>query len=371
MGTSIRPDSTWKYVQDCLENRRLGQPGYYVQKVEQFLTQRFGSSHGIATSSFFASILLALRLVELQPKDYVLIPSLAPPDAAHATRLLGADPIFFDAQLETWQVDLNLLEEFLMNYTYLNDRDQLVLKRDKRIIRAVLSGHLAGGMVNMDRLLFIAHRFNLQTVELANAALGTTLAGKSAGTFGRVGCLSFQPDSVISSGDGGLVLIQEDMLASRARYLTSGLGHTDYGEAELPFEMLELTAAVVLAQVEQLDFILEQQQIYFKRYTQMMEGNGLVTCPSIEDQVRSNRGWYSFLSDQRDQLIRALEDEQLPYRLLPKPLQLQPSFKGSLFINRDNQALHIYQKGICLPTSPALPPKTHDRILELARQILA
>lgn len=184
-----------------------------------------GSIHAVCATGIQA-VRMAIGLAGVRPGDYVLAPNLGSITAVTAIRELGAEPILIDASLDTWQIDLDLLEEFLMGHTLVNEADELVMRRDGRCVRTVVAVHLAGNLCDLERLQFIARRFYLTIVEDFGGAFGASIHGHQAGTSGHWGRFRFA-SMPFFSGEGGVVIGPDTTLgAGSAHDIPEDLGET-------------------------------------------------------------------------------------------------------------------------------------------------
>lgn len=141
-----------------------------------------------------------LQALGVKAGDHVVLPNLCTGYWGAAVKSVGADCVLIDVHPQNWQLDLDLLEEFLMNYSMLNERDELLLKKDSRVIRALVIPHLLGGLCDLERLQFIAHRFNLKFAEDISQALGSRWNGRPAGSFGQFGYCGFALNPILPFG---------------------------------------------------------------------------------------------------------------------------------------------------------------------------
>src|SRR5688572_8211659 len=192
----------WKYVKDCLDTGWISSVGSYVTKFEEMVAAFAGAKYGVAAVNGTAALHIALILTGVKRDDYVILPNLTFVASANAIKYIGADPILIDADPDLWQMDLDLLENFLEEETDEKDGSLIYIK-DGRRISAIMPVHILGNMGDMDRFQSIIEKYPLPVVEDASEALGTTYKGRSAGKFSPVACFSFNGNKIISTGGGG------------------------------------------------------------------------------------------------------------------------------------------------------------------------
>lgn len=363
----------WEYVKECLDTNWLSSAGSFIGKMEDAVAQYTGASYAIATVNGTSALHMALKLVGVGQGDYVLMPNLTFVASANAIKYLGADPILVDVDPAGWQMDLDLLEEFLMNYTHINEKDELILKRDGRVIRAILPVHILGNLGDMDRLLFIAKRFQLPVVEDAAEALGSTWKGQSAGTFGEIGCLSFNGNKIITTGGGGMLLTAQDKVAEQARHLTTQAKihpeEYDHDQVGYNYRMVNVLAAIGLAQMEQLPHLLEQRQQIGEVYREQLTPISEVVFQESLPEAKPNSWLFTIRTPRKDELLQRLKANGIQARPLWKPLRHLPMYQNCLYIQRDNHTERIYQEGVSLPSTPGLSEVDQQRVIEQIRNV--
>ena len=140
-----------KYVKECLETGWISSAGSYVDKFEQMVANYAGTKYGIATMNGTSALHTVLILAGVKPKDYVIVSNMTFVASANSIKYTGADPILIDADLKTWQMDLDLLDEFLDKKTSINSAGERVLNSDGRCVRTIMPVHIQGNIFDVDR----------------------------------------------------------------------------------------------------------------------------------------------------------------------------------------------------------------------------
>ena len=180
----------WEYIKDCLDTSWVSSVGSYVNRFEQALADFTGAKYAVATSNGTSALHIGLKLAGVTQNDLVIVPNITFVATANAVHYTGATPMLMDVDTDTWQMDLDLLEDYLEKNTYgVNDETCSLIHH--KCIKAIMPVHVLGNMCDMDRLMNIANRFNINVVEDSTEALGSTFKGKHAGTFGMFGTSSF------------------------------------------------------------------------------------------------------------------------------------------------------------------------------------
>eukprot|EP01041_Mallomonas_annulata_P025126 gene25126-46087_t len=209
-----------KYVADCIETSWVSSVGSYVDRFEKDLAYFTGTKYAVSTVNGTAALHISMLLSGVVQNDYVLVPNITFIASVNAITYLKASPILIDIDPKTWQIDLELLNSFLMENTYqLNG--VCVHKRDNRIIRCVMPVHVLGNMCNMDRLIEICNIYSIDIVEDASESLGSYYKKQHSGSFGKFGCISFNGNKIITSGGGGMIITNNEELARKAKHITT------------------------------------------------------------------------------------------------------------------------------------------------------
>ena len=245
---NLSPRET-ELVQQCLSEGWISSFGPWVPRFEKVVAERLGASYAVATSCGTAALQVSLRMAGVGAGDEVILPTLTFVASTNAILYNGAVPVFLDVERETWGLDPEAVEAWLEAHP------------DHRV-KAIMPVHLYGSPASMAKLMEVAARHGIQVVEDAAESVGTTLDGRHMGTFGRMGCLSFNGNKIITTGGGGMVLTEERDLADHIRFLImqaqeEPLEHF-HREMGYNFRMNCIQAAVGLAQLERLEDSLDQ-----------------------------------------------------------------------------------------------------------------
>lgn len=241
--------------------------GPYVSEFEAKFADYTGAKHAIATTSCTTALHLALIALEVSsPQDEVILPSFTWVATANVVEMQRARPVFIDIDLNTFNLDVNGLE-------------RLITPRTKAIIPV----SLFGVSVDIDPLLQIAQRHNIKVIEDDACAVGAWYKGKHAGTLADIGCFSFHPRKAITTGEGGMVITKDDEIAALIRSLrdhgasksdlSRHLGARsyllpDFDMVGYNYRMTDLQGALGVAQMDRLEWILNERRRLARRYDQ-------------------------------------------------------------------------------------------------------
>jgi len=227
-----------KYVLDCIETNWVSSLGSYLPRFETTFSGLCGAEHGVACSSGTASIHLALEALNIGPGDEVIIPSFTLIVSANMVCLTGATPVLADVRLDTWCIDPAKIEEKITPRT-----------------KAIMVVHMYGQPCDMDAILAIANRHNLSVIEDAAQAHGATYKGQVVGGIGDVGVFSFYGNKILTTGEGGMLVTNNERIAERARLLCNQAFEKErfvHNHVGFNYRMTNVQAAIGLAQCEKL-----------------------------------------------------------------------------------------------------------------------
>jgi dTDP-4-amino-4,6-dideoxygalactose transaminase len=265
---------------DAVAERLLG--GWVVQgpKVKEFedrFAEYVGARFARATTSCTTALHLALITMGIGPGDEVLVPALTYVATANAVVYCGATPVFVDIDLRTFNMDVSTIESKLTPRT-----------------KAIIPVHEFGLPADMDAIMNIAKKHGIAVLEDGACATGSRISKRHVGTFGRAGCFSFHPRKAITSGEGGMIVTDDEKIAAHVEVLrshgasTSDLArHSAPGSFELPdfdelgynYRMTDIQAAIGVEQMKKLPWILAKRQERAARYTEKLAGISGLTLP--------------------------------------------------------------------------------------------
>ena len=313
----------WVYLKDCLDSTFVSSVGRYVDRFETDLAAYTGARHAVAVVNGTAALHVALQLAGVQADDEVLIPALTFVATANAVAYCGAIPHFVDSEECTLGLDPQALREYLLAATELRD-GHCINRATGRVIRAVVPMHTFGHPVDIEGVLALAHDFHLEVIEDATESLGSTVHEKHAGTFGRMGVLSFNGNKVITTGGGGAILTDDTELAKHAKHLTTTakLPHRwayVHDEVGYNYRLPNINAALGCAQLEQLPDFIKAKRLLHERYRAAFAGIPQARILSEPEGCRSNYWLQTLLLEEsaaglRDELLQATNDVGLMTR---------------------------------------------------------
>jgi perosamine synthetase len=344
----------WKYVKECLDTGWVSSVGSYVTKFENMLAEFSGCKYGVATSSGTTALHIALMLAGVKQDDYVIAPNVTFIASINSIKYTGADPILIDVDTETWQMDLDLLEEFLENET--DERDgELFYVHDGRTIRCILPVHVLGNICDMDRFMQIAAQYKLKVIEDSTESLGTYYKGKHTGGFGMMGCFSFNGNKIITTGGGGVIVTNDEELAKKAKHLTTQAKSDSFeyihDEIGYNYRLVNVLAAMGVGQMELLPSFIKRKKEIDKYYREALSGVGDIEFQKIEPDVDCNMWLFTIKTEKQKEVLRVLNDNQLQSRPFWVPMNQLRMFKEDVYYNKEDKSNYIYQRCLSIPCS--------------------
>jgi len=356
----------WKYVKECIDTEWISSAGKYVDLFEKKIAEYTGKKYAVACVNGTAALQVSLRLAGVEPDDEVIVPTLTFIAPVNAIAYNGANPVFMDSD-EYYNIDVEKTINFIKNETIFKDGFTYNKITNKRI-SAIVPVHIWGNAVWLDELVSICNERNIYIVEDASEGLGTfytkgNFKDYHSGTIGKIGCISFNGNKIITSGGGGMILTDDEVMAKKAKYLTTQAKddplryiHNDIG---YNFRLTNIQAALGVAQLEQLPKFLDRKKYNYKRYKELLkkeEGLSIAKVPSYA----SNNHWMNLLQVESE--ICNLDVEKIMKKLAKHSIETRPvwelNHKQKAYINCQSYNIHkadgIQKKSLCIPSSSDL-----------------
>ncbi len=253
-----------KYLNDCIDSTFVSSVGEYVDTFEKEFALKVGSKYAVATVNGTAALHISLLLADVKNGDEVITQPLTFIATCNAISYIGAKPIFVDVDLDTMGLSPKSLKEFLESNCEIVD-NQCINKTTAKTIKACVPMHTFGHPCTIEEIKELCDAWHVELVEDAAESLGSYYKDKHTGTFGKLGAFSFNGNKIITSGGGGVIITDDESLAKRAKHLTTTakIPHPyEYVHDEIGYNyrMPNLNAALLVAQLEQLDKFLESKR---------------------------------------------------------------------------------------------------------------
>lgn len=361
----------WKYVKECLDTGWVSSGGSFVERFERDAAGYVGTKHAVACVNGTSALHIALLVAGVLPDDEVVVSSLTFIAPVNAVRYARAWPVFMDSEPAYWQMDVGKAADFLEKECLWKD-GELRNKVTRRRVAAILPVHVLGHPVDMDPLIALCEKFRLALIEDATESLGAKYKRRPTGAVGDIGVLSFNGNKVITTGGGGMLVTNNETLASKARYLTTQAKDDPveyvHNEIGYNYRLTNVQAAMGCAQMEMLtEYIVTKRRTAAAYDAALSEVAGL-TLPRQAAWAESNWWLYTVLVDHARYgedsrgLLRRLAAAKIQTRPLWQPCHLSPAHLGCQAYHCD-VAERLNREALSLPSSVGLRPDEQQRVI--------
>ncbi|WP_035464915.1 aminotransferase class I/II-fold pyridoxal phosphate-dependent enzyme [Algoriphagus vanfongensis] len=357
------------YSQQAIQSGQLATAGEFIPQFESLLGKKLKTHQVVALNSGTSSIHLAMVLMGITAGDEVICQSFTFCASANPIIYLGAKPVFVDSESDTYNMSPELLEDAIL--------DRIAHGKKPKAIVVV---HLFGMPAKMREIMEISRKYQIPVLEDAAEAVGSHIDGKACGTFGDLGVFSFNGNKIVSAGGGGALIANDTAIVEKARYLSTqareDLPYYQHLEIGYNYKMNNLSAAIGLAQMEQLEKWVEKRRLINETYRKLIGAIPGITFQNEPEGAFSNYWLSTILIDEtvtgfsNDRLRIALMKNGAETRFLWKPLHLQPVYREIKFFGGDTSR-KLFKKGICLPSSASLTLEDQEKIVGVIIQELA
>ena len=360
-----------EYVTECLTTGWISSAGRFLGEFEEDWARYCDRRFGVAVCNGTVALQLAVAALDLEPGDEVIMPAFTIISCAMAVVYQGGIPVLVDADPETWCMDVSQVAARITPRT-----------------RAIMPVHIYGHPVDMDPLIDLAERHGLAIIEDAAEAHGAQYLSsrgsahwQRCGSFGDLSCFSFYANKLVTSGEGGMVVADDEALARKLRLLRNlGFGpgrrflHEELG---FNFRMTNVQAAIGKAQVERIDDTVDQKRRIGQRYVE-----GLTGLPGIRLQVErpwARSVWWmnGLVLDKQSghtaaslaQALSALGVETRPFFL---GMDRQPALRERGLFDGENYPVtdELAEMGLYLPSGVGLTGEQQEAVIGAVRKVL-
>jgi perosamine synthetase len=354
-----------RYVNECLDSGWISSEGPFSRKFEEQFAKRVGRRHGIAVCNGSAALEAAVAALGIGPGDEVILPSFTIISCAAAVIRSGATPVLVDSDSNTWNLDPSNLES-------------LVSPRTK----AIMVVHIYGLPVDMDPVLAVAARHGLHIIEDAAEMHGQTYRDKPCGSFGSISTFSFYPNKNVTTGEGGMIVTDDEALAERCRGLRNlcfqpakRFVHEELG---WNMRMSNLNAALGLAQLERIDEFIARKRHIGAQYNMLLADIDGVQLPVPLTDYAENIYWvYGIVLDEGlpvgvEEIMTRLAEWGVETRPFFWPMHRQPVFcRMGMFAGITCAvAERLGRRGLYLPSGLTLCDEQIERVAKTFREVL-
>lgn len=360
-----------KYVLDCLNTGWISSAGSYVNQFEDMVAKYAGAKYGVACMNGTVGLHIAQVLLGITKDDHVIAPNITFIATLNAIKYTGAQPILIDVDINNWQMDLGLLEQYLEQNTEFKTTKSGTYCFDtttNKRVRAIMPVHVLGNIGNMDRLLSISKKYHLDIIEDSTEALGATFKNKHAGTFGKIGVFSFNGNKIISTGGGGVIVTDDQAIAKKARHLTTQakISAMDYIHDEIGYNyrLVNVLAAIGVAQMETFNATLQSKASMDRFYRKHLNNIGDIKFQQIPEGTHPNGWLFTFRTSKMRQLLAYLNSNGVQARPFWMPMNQLEMFKKDIYITNANVSASVYDTSISIPSSTGITNKQLQTVVE-------
>jgi perosamine synthetase len=343
-----------RYLSECIETGWISSEGPFIRQFEERFSARVGRKYGIAVSNGSAALDVTIAALGIEKGDEVIMPTFTIISCAASVVRAGAVPVLVDSDPETWNMAVAEIEARITDRT-----------------RAIMVVHIYGLPADMAPIIEIARKYDLSIIEDAAEMHGQTYRGRPCGSFGELSAFSFYANKHITTGEGGMIVTDDERIAERCRSFRNlcFLPKKRFVHDELGwnFRMTNMQAALGLAQLEQLDGFVEKKRRMGRLYSELLGDISGIQRPKQSTDYAENIYWvYGIvLRDELDfdaeEAMKRLSEKQVGSRPFFFPMHEQPVFRrmGLFRDDRFPVAERLARRGFYLPSGMAL---TEDQI---------
>lgn len=385
-----------KYVTEAYETNWMSTVGANINEVEKQMCEKVGCKYAVALSAGTAALHLAVKLAGVKPGDKVFCSDMTFDATVNPVVYEGGVPVFIDTEYDTWNMDPVALEKAFEIYPD---------------VKVVVIAHLYGTPGKIDEIKSVCDKHGAVIVEDAAESLGATYKGQQTGTFGSFNCISFNGNKIITGSSGGMLLIDSQWAADKARkWSTQSRENAPWYQHEelgYNYRMSNVIAGVVRGQIPYLEEHIAQKKAIYMRYKEAFkdlpvkmnpydeensEPNFWLSCMIIDEsamckQVRSEQD-YCYVSENGktcpQEILDKLAEINAEGRPIWKPMHMQPIYRMNGFVTKYGNGraqtnayiqgvatdigMDIFSRGLCLPSDNKMTPEQQDRIIEVIKR---
>lgn len=365
VNTPLLDGNEKKYLNECIDTAWISSEGPFVKRLEEGMAEYVGRKYGVAVCNGSVALDLAVETLQLQAGDEVIMPTFTIISCAASLVRKGIKPVLVDADPDTWNMDVTQIESKITPKT-----------------RAIMVVHLYGLPVDMDVVMEIADRYHIYVIEDGAEAHGLLYKGKKCGSFGEVSAMSFYPNKHITTGEGGMVLVDDDKLRDRCN-LFRNLCHSParrfyHEELGYNFRMSNIQAAVGVAQLEKIEDHLKLKRELGASYQEKLKNVEGLQLPVAKTEYAENLYWvFGIVLDENvpmdaREIMDKLAQKNIGCRPFFYPMHLQPIFrKMGLFENESYPvAEKLGERGFYVPSGLTVTEEERIYVAEQVKEVL-
>jgi len=354
-----------KYLNECIDTGWISSEGPFIQRFEEEFSQRVNRKHGISVSNGTAALEIVVKAFEFEEGSEIILPTFTIISCAAAIVRNGCVPVLVDSDPMTWNMDLSQIEAKITSKT-----------------KAIMIVHIYGLPVDVNPVLELAKKYNLKIIEDAAQMHGQEYYNTPCGSFGDISIFSFYPNKHITTGEGGMIVTNDEKLAERCRSLRNLCFKKErrfiHDELGFNYRMTNLQAALGMAQMERLDEFVEKKRWMGKKYTELLSDVKGIQLPLPKTKYADNIYWvYGIVLNEEvpfdaEFMMKKLAQNNIGTRPFFWPMHEQPVFKNMGLFKEERYpvAEKIARRGFYIPSGLALDTNQIEFVAETIKAIL-
>lgn len=354
-----------KYLTECIETGWISSEGPFVNRFENEFAVKVGRKYAIAVANGSLALDAAMMALDLEPGSEVIMPSFTIISCAAAIVRAGCVPVVVDADRLTWNMDANQIESRITPRT-----------------KAIMVVHIYGLPCDMDVVMAIAHKHGLRVIEDAAEAHGQVCAGQACGSFGDLSIFSFYPNKHVTTGEGGMILTDSEVLADKCRGLRNlcFMPERRFVHEALGWNMrmTNMQAALGVAQLERLDEFVQRKRNMGRLYTELLADVPGIQLPLAATGYAQNIYWvYGIVLDESldfdaKEAMRRLSEAGVGTRPFFWPMHEQPVLRRMGWFAQTHcpVAERIARRGFYIPSGLALKEEQIRTVAKVVREVI-
>jgi len=349
-----------KYLNECIDSTFVSSVGKFVDEFEEKIASYTGAKYAVATNNGTSALHIALLLADVERNDEVITQPLTFVATCNAINYCGAHPIFIDVDKDTMGLSPSALKVFLEKNTLIKNQ-QCINNKTGKVIKACVPMHTFGCPCRIDEIKDICDQYHIVLIEDAAESLGSLYKDKYTGTFGAMGVLSFNGNKIITAGSGGCILTNDNVLATKAKHLTTTAKvphkweffHDNVG---YNYRMPNLNAALLVAQLENLGSFLLKKRELATIYSDFFDNTAFHFVK--ESTASQSNYWLNTVvlndKEQRDLFLNETNSKGIMTRPMWTMMNKLPMFKNANHGDLTNSEW-LEQRVVNIPSSVIVP----------------
>ena len=356
------PEECINNVIEVIQSGNLIQ-GKFVNLLEEKIKEYLNVKYAFLVSSGTAALHIGLIALGIKENDEVIVPAFTFPATANVVELLGAKSILVDIKIDDCCIDVSKIESAITNKT-----------------KAILPVHEFGQPADIKPIINLAKKYKLNVIEDAACALGSEYDFQKVGTFGDIGCFSLHPRKAITSGEGGIIVTNDDNLALEIKMLRNhGIcikdTYIDFMRAGFNYRLTDIQAALCLPQFNELDKIIQNRIKTAKKYDELLGNNSHFILPkNFENRKMVYQSYHIILNENinRDEIIKLLKDNQIETNYGAYALNNLSYYSNKYgYLPYDYPfATKAFKQGLVLPIGMHLKDENIEKIVSLLNKVI-